>query len=700
MKVKIISLALAAAIGLSACHSGGVSNNQATTVSSNKLTTMAKPAAGGGQQGGISSFLLQSIFGTFAMGTLGFPGTWAASLISSVIFSWLPTQESQTTVMLKEINEKLTVVLDGLKTNLNLTASVQEITAAVYTLLTQQGITDSFTKFDDAITYVNSEYKSYTDNNIFDSNESGDQYSMYQYAQKHCDDIAVSTILESAGDSKPDNQYKLFYSTFINSDSTVGVASTYQKVINAKTAYKSAVVATLPKNNDFIKYINEYNFDITYYRWKTAGNFQKLYAMQFAQIAYHYACGNKITFTNLGNLPAKSGESGFESGIELLNSKYSSDFQQLESNMATYMPLISNSEIYTMLTTKFSKTLLNSTSFNSNANETGNCSLSNLAFNSYTNNGQTSGMIDLQAICIATKTGSESNVKYESATIALEIPYHSSNNTSIDRLGQSNIKYDRATKNSSSSVSTDALDSSDISDIFNLKPEMAFNGTYWANKESMNLLAPSWKDPETTRDSAYRFYSGFSVTPTNGVQFYSDKYTDSNPATQAEKDYKQFDSDFSYGNYVPPYDFSSFTTNSNLIQRYQYTTGGDRYWGNAVENPWDMIVGWEYWMLGDYHGKTFAIKLVFQHVALTNNWWNNVTTSWANRITAQAIGEYCLTSNCSRKDDGSGDNDTKTTLTWTDGTQVVFDETGGDDMTGLGDSSYLYKTTAAGSINK
>ena len=278
MKVKIISLTLAAAIGLSACHSGGVSNNQATTVSSNKLTTMAKPAAGGGQQGGISSFLLQSIFGTFAMGTLGFPGTWAASLISSMIFSWLPTQESQTTVMLKEINEKLTVVLDGLKTNLNLTASVQEITAAVYTLLTQQGITDSFTKFDDAITYVNSEYKSYTDNNIFDSNESGDQYSMYQYAQKHCDDIAVSTILESTGDSKPDNQYKLFYSTFINSDSTVGVASTYQKVINAKTAYKSAVVATLPKNNDFMKYINEYNFDITYYRWKTAGNFQKLYA--------------------------------------------------------------------------------------------------------------------------------------------------------------------------------------------------------------------------------------------------------------------------------------------------------------------------------------------------------------------------------------------------------------------------------------
>ena len=465
MKVKIISLALAAAIGLSACHSGGVSNNQATTVSSNKLTTTAKPAAGGGQQGGISSFLLQSIFGTFAMGTLGFPGTWAASLISSVIFSWLPTQESQTTVMLKEINEKLTVVLDGLKTNLNLTASVQEITAAVYTLLTQQGITDSFTTFDTEIKSVGAKYAKYTKNNIFDSNESGDQYSMYKYAQQHCDDVAISDVLETTN-SKPDDLYDTFYADFISSDTTIGAASTYQKVVNAKTAYKCAIVTTLPKNYDFMKYINEYNFGITYYRWKAAGNFQQLYAMQFAQIAYHYACGKKITFSNLGNLPAKSGESGFESGIELLNTTYSAAYQQLESNMETYMPLISNNEIYTMVSTKFSKTLLNSASFSSNASESGNCSLSNLAFNSYTNNGQTSGMIDLQAICIATKTGSESNVKYESATIALEIPYHSSNNTSIDRIGHSNIKYDTSTKDLSSSVSTDALDSNDISDKY------------------------------------------------------------------------------------------------------------------------------------------------------------------------------------------------------------------------------------------
>jgi hypothetical protein len=309
-------------------------------------------------------------------------------------------------------------------------------------------------------------------------------------------------------------------------------------------------------------------------------------------------------------------------------------------------------------------------------------------------------VIDLQAICIATKTGSESNVKYESATIALEIPYHSSNNTSIDRLGQSNIKYDSTTKDLSSSVSTDALDSSDVSDIFNLRPEMAFNGTYWANKESMNLLAPSWINTTST-SNADRTYSGFSVKAANGVQFYSDEYTDSNPATQAEKDYKQFDSDFSYGNYVPAYDVSGFTTNSDLIQRYQYTTTGKALWGRGGGNvnPWDMIVGWEFWMLGDYHGKTFAVKVAFQHVSLIADWFDT-TQPLTNRITAQVIGAYCLTSNCSRKDDGSGDNDTKTTLTWTDGTQVVFDETGGDDMTGYGDSSYLYTTTATGSINK
>jgi hypothetical protein len=58
-----------------------------------------------------------------------------------------------------------------------------------------------------------------------------------------------------------------------------------------------------------------------------------------------------------------------------------------------------------------------------------------------------------------------------------------------------------------------------------------------------------------------------------------------------------------------------------------------------------------------------------------------------------------MTDNCSRKDDGSGDNDNKTTLTWTDGTQIVFDEDT-DDMTEKGASSYLYKTTVTGAVTK
>lgn len=698
MKAKIISLAIAGAIGLSACNSGNASSNTPpsnllTKATTSKLTATKSASGGGQQQGGISSFLVQSIFGTFAMGTLGFPGTWAASILSSILFSWLPQQEDQTTVMLKEINEKLTVVLDGLKTNLNLTSSIQDITSAVYTLISQQGITDSFSKFDDAITYVNSEYQSYLDNNIFDSNESGDLSSMYQYARQHCEDTAISTILESTGDSKPDNQYKLLKATFINSDSTVGSSSTYQKIVNAKTAYKSAIIATLPKNNDFMKYVNEYNFDITYYRWKTAANFQKIYAMQLAQIAYHYACGKEITFTNLGNLPAASGESGFESGVELLNNKYSSDFKQLESNMETYMPVIGNSEIYTMIDNNFSSVLLGATSFNGKESEVGSCSLSQLYFNSQTNEGKTSGIMNMQAICISGKSGNESDLKYESASIALEIPYHTATNTSIDRIGQFNIKYDTSNKDLSSGISTDSLEDSDISKIFNLRPEMAYNGLYWANKESMNILAPAWIDGTSTRDSAHRYYAGLNVSANNGVQFYTDKYTDNNPATKSEEDYGEF----SYGNFVPPYDYQSFSIGSTSLQRYLYTVdGGNKNWGIYQDNPWNLATGWEYWLLANYHGKTFAMKLTFQHVARSSGWFSSASV---NGFMSQAIGIFCLSNECSRKDDGTGDNDTKTTLTWTDGTTVTSDNTTAD-MTGTGGGSYLYRTDITGSVNK
>lgn len=699
MKVKIISLAVAAAVSLSACNSGGSSNSDdgfdSTAIKTSKSVTLSSTAttskaaaSGGGQQGGISSFLVQSIFGTFAMGTLGFPGTWAASMLSSILFSWLPQQEDQTTVMLKEINEKLTVVLDGLKTNLNLTASVQDITAAVYTLLSQQGVTDSFTKFDDAITYVNSEYQTYLDNNIFDSNESGNLSSMYTYAQNHCNDVAITTVLEASDDSRPDNQYKQFKSAFINSDSTVGASSTYQKVVNAKTNYKQAIVATLPKNADFMKYINEYNFDITYYRWKTAGNFQKLYAMQMAQLAYHYACGNTITFTNLGNLPAGTGESGFNLGVELLNEKYKTDFKQLEGNMETYMPVISNSEIYTLISTNFSSSLLDSSSFNVGESTVGACSLSQLYFNSKTTDGQTAGIINMQGLCIASKTGSESNIKYESATISLEIPYHTSNNTSFDRIGQSNLKYDVTSKDLSSTVSTDGMDSSDVYNIFNLKPEMAFNGYYWKNNvESWNILAPT----------EGQMWGGFNVSLNNGVQLYDDEYQDINGAYNYERDCGG-----TYSNSIPDYtNTSSITFVSSGIQRYYQAVTGSGDYGNCGALGTQM--GWEYWDLADYHGKTFALKLAFQHYGSASGLMHKYgvvpTDHQSNHNGMQVIGIYCLTSACSRQDDGMGQNDNKTTLTWTDGTQVTIDtDENMDDTVKTG--SYLYKTSIDGSITK
>jgi hypothetical protein len=262
--------------------------------------------------------------------------------------------------------------------------------------------------------------------------------------------------------------FTTFTTTYSAESTTLGEASAYKKVATAKTNYKNAMVSTFPKSMDFMSYINRYNYTVKYYGMNLVASYQKLYNMQLAQLAYHYACNASIEFSNLGNLSG-SGESGFEQSITELDGKYAAKFTNLNNNVNTYFSSISNTEIYTMINTQiFSSNtpLLNSTTFNNNAADAGVCTISKLKFNqTYTNSGSSNGIIDLNAICVKSKTGSESAAKYESTTIYLDVPYHSADGKTIDRYGIANIKYESVNNDFTNDIKTGWVSSDDIKNI-------------------------------------------------------------------------------------------------------------------------------------------------------------------------------------------------------------------------------------------
>lgn len=127
MKAKIISLAVAAAVGLSACNSGGgahtddgfdsTSVSNSTSLSANSLK--AAPAAGPTNNGFIN-WIWQNSSMNFGMMFAGFPGTWAATLLQNLIFG---VQEDVSIKYMKEISEKLDTIL----TNLELSMNIQQL---------------------------------------------------------------------------------------------------------------------------------------------------------------------------------------------------------------------------------------------------------------------------------------------------------------------------------------------------------------------------------------------------------------------------------------------------------------------------------------------------------------------------------------------------------------------------------------------
>lgn len=707
---KLISLVAVAAFGLTACGSGSSGAVQAegsasaqTVGSGNQILTgrslQAAPASGPTSNGFVNWIWKNSSM-NFGMMFAGFPGTWAAGVLQSLIFG---VQEDVSIKYMKEISEKLDQILSKLELSMNISAITLDTISEFYKTYTGNALTDSFTLVQTSISDVDAKYSEFTTANAFGAESSTvtDLSSLYTYAEQHCNDVAIIDAIDvTSSTTGTDSQYDVdtmfttFTTTYSAESTTLGDASAYKKVATSKTNYKNAIISSIPKSIDFTSYINRYNYTVKYYATHLVGAYQELYNMQLAQLAYHYACNASIEFSNLGNISG-SGKSGFEQSVTELDSKYGAKFTNLNNNVNTYFSSISNTEIYTMINTQYfssSKPLLDSTTFNSNVGNAGECTVNKLQFNQSSNSsvGDYSGVVDFGAICVKSKTGSESETKYESATISLEIPYHSSNGKTIDRYGQSNIKYESANNDFTSDVSTDSMSSDDVNKIFYLKPEIVNNGTYWENKESMNLIAPSWARKSTGMD-----YAGFNISTANGVKFYTNKYTNSTNASLAEKAFG-----ISYGDIIPPYDDSNMTFTSEMMQRFYVVVSENTEKSVFCENcgsPWDRKVGWDYWILANYHGKTFAVKFVVEHVADSYSYFGD-SYSNTNAFSAQAVGAFCLTSNCGRSDDGSDDNNNQTTLNWTDGTKVVFDNN--DDMSTYTTGSKLYQSTFTGSITK
>lgn len=723
---KLISLVAAAAFGLSACGSGSSGAVQSggttpvkTVSSSNKLLAGSSLQAApkpGPTKNAFVNWILKSNEGAFGMAFAAFPATWAAGVLQNLIFG---VQEDVSIKYMKEISEKLDQILTKLETSMNISAITLDTISEFYKAYTGNALTDSFTLVQSSISDVQAKYSEFTTANVFgsDSSSATDLSSLYAYAGQHCNDVAIIDAIDvTSSTTGTDSQYDVdtmfttFTTTYSAESTTLGDASAYKKVATAKTNYKNAMVSTFPKSMDFMSYINRYNYTVKYYATHLVGSYQELYNMQLAQLAYHYACNASIEFSNLGNISG-SGESGFEQSVTTLDTAYASKFTNLNNNVNTYFSSISNTELFTMINTQMfssSKPLLNSTTFNSNSADAGVCTISKLKFDqSYTNGGTSNGIIDLNAICVKSKTGSESETKYESTTIMLEIPYHSADGKTLDRYGQYNIKYESATNDFTNDLSTDALDSSDVEHIaFERKSEFA-PGYYWANKESMNILAASWVqfDQYQGYKDTNRYWERFNITSnTNDLKFYTDKYLNAFSVNGADDNNWWYETS-SYDSFIPSMGDSHLGVSDTNIQRTKYdndyfSSGSSSYdspWYDTDANPWDHVFGYDYWFLGNYHGKTFVFKVATHKTSDTKeDSDDDAAPDQKNRVSAQAVGVFCLTDSCSRKDDGTGDNDNKTTLTWTDGTQVVFDNDNSD-VTIMSDQN---KTTVTGSITK
>lgn len=481
---------------------------------------------------------------------------------------------------------------------------------------------------------------------------------MYEIAKNQCDNTGVMDVIDAQKSSSlnklqaisADNQVWSIFTEFRNSygkeSATYNDGTTYKILEQSKANYITQLKADkITTDMNLLGYINKYNYANVNYAVELSKSLQELYNMQFAQLAYKYACNANIKFNNI-NLPdGTSGLVGYKEAVEKLNEAYEPVAKNLSNNLVTFMSPLSNKDLADLINTDWFKstTPFLSKQFESSSVEPGNCSLTNLKLNKLaTNSTHSYGVIDVDALCVTKKT----TFGFESATISLEVPYASDTGYDIDRYGVSNVGFDPITGRANYTVESTGLTSEDINQIASAK-DWCYNNWLSVCKESMDFATDAAQS--TTSVTTENFWNYVAMEPTStDISLYHNTYT------------KGYDDQADWV-LAPMPGKVSYNASKNMFFRDKMrTTTGD-------SNKWDHF--YTDYGFAIYNGKTFLVKFTTEHLQSIYAGQNHVK-----------VGIGCLSSahGCNRNDyvvnpipyDPKKELP-KTSLNWNDGTSVV-----------------------------
>lgn len=660
MKLKLISLALASSLALNACNSGSGSNSTQLAVAGATKQSVTSSATSGGVFRSLYSSVLEGFSSSFILSPAGI-GSAFGSLLTNLIFG---EQEDPTTKTLAEINGKLDDILTELSDQLALSQDDSNVINQFYKTYVGDKLSQSLSTFSNDTSVITSKYDLYIDQKVFDNenvpqSEGGDVVShMYKIAESQCKDTGIMDVIDAQKQTSSktlksissDNQVWSIFTEFRDSygkESSTYVDGTTYKILeqsknNYITALKDAKIAT---DINLLGYINKYNLANINYAVKLSKSLQDLYNMQFAQLAYKYACNANIKFNNINLADDASGLDGYKQAVEKLNEVYEPVAKNLSNNLVTFMSPLSNKDLTELINTDWFKstTPFLSKQFESSGAEPGNCSLTNLQLNKLaTNSTHSYGVIDVDAQCVTKKTTSG----FESATISLEVPYASEDGYNVDRYGISNIGFDLATGRSTYILESTGITSEDINQIASAT-DWCYNNWLSVCKESMDFATDAAQT--TTSVTTENFWNYVAMEPTStDILLYHNTYT------------KGYDDQADWVRAPMPGKVSYNTSKNMFFRDETRTTTSD-------SNKWDHF--YTDYGFAIYNGKTFLVKFTTEYLQSINTGQNHVK-----------VGIGCLSSThgCNRNDYAVNPIPydpkkelPKTSLNWNDGTNVV-----------------------------
>lgn len=279
-------------------------------------------------------------------------------------------------------NQKLYERFDKIDTQLaEINKNVQlqlEISSDTLKMLQQLYLDFMKTSFDDKLYNVNQELQAinsknstFAANSAYGQFDSNDLDQIYKNAELHKNDyitlntigaINASKLSGGSGLSVDPKSTLILYNEFIN-EFVVGVNNS-GNVLNLLKDNKTNFLNLLGNvgiedNKNMLLYINDYNNKVINIRLQLILGLQKLYNMQLTQLAYYYAAKAdldvKFTSSDPSNpFPAqKSGLTGFKQAAQLLSDSYMNDFNRLNNSFKEYLPLISITDVYNQINTKW-----------------------------------------------------------------------------------------------------------------------------------------------------------------------------------------------------------------------------------------------------------------------------------------------------------------------------------------------------------